>query len=52
KDLTVGLRVTVTGQRGEDGTVIARSILVTPEGSDSLFGGGLPFGDRQPQGQQ
>ena len=38
QDLTIGLRVTVAGQRGADGTVTANSILVTPEGVD-LFGG-------------
>ena len=46
-DLRAGLRVTVIGQRGEDGTVEARSILITPEGGDGLFEGGLFSGDPQ-----
>ena len=40
-DLIQGLRVTVVGQRGEDGTVTARSIFITPEGTDGFFGGGF-----------
>ena len=39
-DLQTGLRVTVIGQPGEDGTVEARSILITPEGASGFFGGG------------
>ena len=46
EDLTMGLQVTVVGQRGEDGTVAARSILITPEG----LGG--PFGQPSQQEQQ
>ena len=38
-DLQTGLRVTVIGQRGEDGAVEATSIVVTPEGADGFFGG-------------
>ena len=33
QDLQAGIRVTVTGERAEDGTVQARSILITPEGA-------------------
>ena len=43
-DLTVGARVTVTGQRGEDGTVEAVSILIIPEGAQGIPAGG--FGGR------
>ena len=39
-DLQTGTRVTVTGERGEDGTVAASSILLTPEGTEGFFGGG------------
>jgi len=49
-DLETGIQVTVTGQRAEDGTVEATSILITPEGV-----GGLPgtfFGGRQQPDQQ
>jgi len=38
-DLETGTQVTVTGQRGEDGTVEARSILITPEGAVGFPGG-------------
>ena len=38
EDLQAGIRVTVTGDRAEDGTVQARSILITPEGDGSFFG--------------
>ena len=50
-DLLTGMRVTVTGQRGEDGTLEARSILIVPEGADGFFGGGF-FGGRQQRDQQ
>ena len=46
QDLKTGLRVTVVGQRGADGAVTARSILVTPDGVD-LLGGGSPLGGSQ-----
>ena len=46
QDLRTGLRVTVVGQRGADGAVIARSILVTPEGIDLLGGGSLLGGSQ------
>jgi hypothetical protein len=49
EDLLAGVRVTVTGQRGEDSTVQATRILIVPEGEDNLFGGGSPFGGRRQQ---
>lgn len=39
-DLLTGARITVTGERGEDGTVMATSILLVPEGGDGFIGGG------------
>ena len=39
-DLQTGTQVTVTGERGEDGTFEASSILLTPEGTEGFFGGG------------
>ena len=50
-DLQTGMRVTVIGQPGEDGTVQARSIVATPEGASGFFGGGLFGGRRQPDQQ-
>lgn len=47
-DLENGTQVTVRGQRGEDGTVEATSITVTPEGLGGLFGGPLFEGQRRP----
>ena len=44
-DLAVDMRVTVLGQRNEDGSVVADSIVVVPEGT--VFSGGGGFGDRQ-----
>ena len=49
-ELRTGLRVTVTGQRTEDGNVAARSILLAPEGANGFFdrgfsGGGFPGGE-------
>lgn len=41
QDLTTGLQVTVVGQREADGTVTARTIVITSEG------GGFFMGDRQ-----
>ena len=43
-DLEAGMRVRVTGVAGEDGTIDARSVIVTPEGLEELrgFGGGGP----------
>lgn len=46
-DLEPGLQVTVTGQRAEDGTVQATSILITREGGIDFPGGGLFPGTRQ-----
>ena len=51
-DLLTGVRVTVIGQRGEDGTVEARSILIIPVGEDGFFGGGFFSGDRPQPGQR
>ncbi len=48
-DLAVDMRVTVLGQRNEDGSVVADSILVVPEGT--VFSGGGGFGDRQRGGE-
>ena len=48
-DLQAGLRVSVTGQRAEDGTVVATSILITAEGGGGFSGGGPFPGDRQSQ---
>ena len=46
-DLTEGMRVTLIGQAGEDGTVQALSIIVVPEGQEGIFGGGFtPRGGR------
>ena len=44
KDLEEGVQVTVMGQRGEDGTVQATSILITPEGISGFPGGFFPGG--------
>ena len=57
-DLLAGVRVTVTGERGEDGTVVATSILLVPEGGGGgggfggggFGGGGFGGGDRQRDG--
>ena len=49
-DLLTGTRVTVTGQRGEDGTVQATLVLITPEGAEGFFGGGLGDGGGQRRG--
>lgn len=44
-DLELGTRVTVNGERGEDGLLVASSIVVIPEGEDGFLGGG-GFGRR------
>ena len=44
-DLQEGKQITVFGQSGEDGTVEATFILITPEGAGGFFGGGLFGGD-------
>jgi hypothetical protein len=36
-DLKAGVRVTVFGQRREDGSVVARTVLLVPEGDGGLF---------------
>lgn len=46
-DLLEGVRVTVFGQRGEDGAVQARSILLVPEGAEGLLDGGFWSGAGQ-----
>ena len=51
-DLLAGMQVTVIGAPGEDGAMVARTILVVPEGQDSIFGGGGAFGARGQHGQQ
>ena len=40
-DLTDGIRITVFGQRGDDGVVAATTIQVVPEGADFGAGGGI-----------
>ncbi len=47
QDLTAGVRVTVVGQRGDDGNVAATSIIITPAGVDGLLGGGSNPGGSQ-----
>ena len=46
-DLLEGMRVTVVGQRGDDGSVQASSIFIAPEGADAFFGGGFFSGAGQ-----
>ena len=49
EELQTGMRITVVGQRGEDGTIIARSVLLNPEDAFSFFDRGFFSGDnRQP----
>jgi hypothetical protein len=52
EDLGEGQRVTVIGQRGEDGTVRARSIVIIPEDVEGFLGGDLFSGDRPRFGVQ
>lgn len=47
-DLQTGIRVRVIGQRGEDGVVVARSILINPEDAGGFFGGGIQQRQRSP----
>ncbi|PKB80630.1 MAG: hypothetical protein BZY88_08235 [SAR202 cluster bacterium Io17-Chloro-G9] len=49
-DLVEGMRVTLIGQAGEDGTVQAISILVVPDDQEGFFGGGFTPRDRQQGG--
>ena len=44
QDLVEGMRLTVVGERAEDGTVEATTIIVVPEGSEGF--GGAGFGGR------
>ena len=39
EELIEGMRLTVSGARGEDGTVEASSVFVIPEGADGVLGG-------------
>ena len=43
-DLQVGTRVSVIGQRSEDGAVTAGSVVITPEGVTGFLGGASPGG--------
>lgn len=45
-DLVPGMQVTVIGQRADDGTVEATTVLITPEGAGSTFSGSF-FGQGQ-----
>ena len=47
EELQEGMRVTVVGERTQEGTVEATTILMIPEGEESFFGGGGPFGGRR-----
>ena len=51
EDLQTGMRITVVGQRGEDGTIIARSVLLNPEDAFSFFDRGFYSGDSRQPGQ-
>ena len=46
-DLGTGMRVTVVGQRGENGAVEARSVVITPEDGSGFFGRGFAGADQQ-----
>jgi hypothetical protein len=43
-DLAEGMRLTVTGERAEDGTLEAATVFVVPEGAQGFGGGGLRGG--------
>ena len=47
--LTEGARIRVMGQRGTDGAVAARTILIVPEGSEGFFGSGPARGGAPPR---
>ena len=49
ENLAIGTQVTVNGERGEDGLLVASSIVVIPEGEDGFLGGG-GFGGRRGPG--
>ena len=51
QDLVVGMRLTVNGERGEDGNVVATGIFVLPEGLEG-FGGSDLIGGAGPRGRQ
>ena len=43
-DLEIGMQARVIGERGEDGTLQAQSIVITPEGAGDVPGGGFAGG--------
>ncbi len=47
EDLSAGETVRVIGQRGEDGTIEAQSIIIIPEGAANLFSAGGRRGEGQ-----
>ena len=51
EDLQTGMRITVVGQRGEDGTIIARSVLLNPEDAYGFFDRGFFSGDSRQTSQ-
>lgn len=51
-DLELGTRVTVNGERGEDGLIVATSIVVIPEGEGGFFGRGSSAGGDQGHDEQ
>ena len=51
EDLLEGMRVTVVGERTEEGTVEATTFLVLPEGEESFFGGEGSLGGRRQRNQ-
>ena len=51
EELQTGMRITVVGQRGEDGTIIARSVLLNPEDAYGFFDRGFFSGDSRQTGQ-
>ena len=46
-DLAIGMRITLIGQPGEDGTVQAVSIIVVPDDQEGFFGRGFTPSDRR-----
>lgn len=50
-DLQPGMRVTLVGEPGADGTVEARSVLLNPEDAYAFFNTGFFSRDRQQRGQ-
>ena len=45
-DLEIGMQVIVNGERGEDGTLQAQSVVITPEGAGGFLGGSFEGQDR------